>query len=709
MKVLKWLALGAAGAAALAVAALFVLKAKYPPEKLRALAISKIEPAVGRKLKIASVDLGLRGVRIGGLEISEAPDFSVGTFFKAERITAGWSLRALLERRIAISELSVSDFTCDLRRDASCATNVPAGQSPAPAPATKKKGKTAEEAAAAGLALTVNRVQLDGGTIHYRDADGTRAKIKKIEGRVSGIGSGPTLPVTLQFDYTVERGDSKWTGKAEAAGTVKPGETFELMLAPLKATFGKLEVKWDGTLTLSKKGLAATLAPLELEQSGIHLLLDGKLTRSDKGAVKLSAKGKLPALSADDLKRLGAAAAPSLTLPMGTAELEVGYDRDTVTLSPAIITLGPAKIDARGSVTLGGKSPGLDLKLKTTGVPIITLAPLVPILQTYLVLGKADLDLKVSGRADAPVLAGEGRIDDLAATINGFALRGGALKLTFDPKRLKAGLTGKLAGADLALDVDAKDYNTAPDVKVEGSLASLDLGPWAKAAEAQAEESPKPKSGKGADGKPGASGEAAKPLTTSGKLTVGPIKHPNFSTEGQTALAWDLRGITPGLANLHGKTTLRVGKGKFDDLDKLATKSETAKVVLLPFLMLQKVASLVKVPLFPAFDKVSFDEITGDYLFVKGVMTVKESHMDSSAGHVTTTGTANLGAKTLDLRMAAKIARVVAGPVAFFVRGSFADPKVTLDVAAVLKQPGLDKVIDKGLEEGKKLLQGIFK
>ena len=705
MRLLKWLGLGLALALLVGGGALLVLKKRYPPERLRALAVSKIEPVIGRKLKLASVSLGLRGFEIGGLEVSEAPDFSAGTFFKAKRVTAGWSLRALLERRVMISELKVSDFECWLKRDAAGKLNLPASEPAAPAP-KKKKGKPGPAAVAAGgLAVTVSKVELDEGTIQYTDASGLKAKLKHLEGRVSGIGTGPELPVTLALDYSVERPGSKWTGKAEVVGTVKTGKDLEALLAPLRLTFGQLQVKWDGRLRLVDGGLEATLAPLELEHSGLHLLLDGKLTRSSMGAVKLSAKGKLPALSADDLKRLGASASGSLALPMGTAELEVAYADDRVTLSPAIVTLGPAKIDARGSVKLGDKSPALDLKLKTTGVPIITLAPLVPFLRTYLVLGKADLDLKVSGRADAPVLAGEGKISDRDTTINGFALRERALALSFDPKRVKAALQGKLAGAALSVDVDAKDYATAPDVHVEGKLASLDLGPWAARPAQPADESADEKPAKGAESKPKS---AAKPLTTSGKFTLGPVKHPNFQTESESQLEWDLRGITPDLAQLHGKTTLRVGKGRFDNLELLAAKSPVAKVAFLPLLALQKLGKIVKIPFFPSLDKAIFSEITGDYLFVKGVMTVKESHLDSKEMYLTTTGTADIARGPLDLRIAAKsglLRGAVSGPIAFFVRGTLANPEYKPDVAAILKQPGVEQVID----QGKKLLQGIFK
>lgn len=330
--------------------------------------------------------------------------------------------------------------------------------------------------------------------------------------------------------------------------------------------------------------------------------------------------------------------------------------------------------------------------------------PAVPALAEYAVSGKADLDVKVAGRPDAPELAGTGRVTGLGATVSGLAVTEAALTLSFDPKRVKAALSGKLAGAAVALDVDAKDYAKTPDVRVTGKLASLDLTSWA----ARKEPAP-PLSGSAPAGAPQGKAAADKPLSTSGRLEVGPVKHPNFQAES-AVFDWALTGITPDLGALGGKATLKVGKGRFDDLAKFGSKHPLLKAALFPLIVLQKTAGIVKLPLpLPNFDKVAFSEITGDYAFAKGLMTVKESHMDAGGSYVTTTGTADLARDKLDLRIAVKLGGLlqgrIAGPLAFFVRGSLANPETKPDVAAIIKQPGVEQVID----QGKKLLEGIFK
>ncbi|MBI4349534.1 MAG: hypothetical protein HY553_22050, partial [Elusimicrobia bacterium] len=83
MRLVKWLGAGFVVLAAAGAGLFLYVKRAYPPERLRALAVAKIEPALGRKLRLAKIDLSLRGIEIEGLEVSEAPDFSAGTFFKA--------------------------------------------------------------------------------------------------------------------------------------------------------------------------------------------------------------------------------------------------------------------------------------------------------------------------------------------------------------------------------------------------------------------------------------------------------------------------------------------------------------------------------------------------------------------------------------------------------------------------------------------------
>lgn len=738
MKLLRWLAISFAAFVVLAGGALFFLHRRYPPERIRELALAELEPALGRKLRIQSVRLGLRGVKLGGVEVSEAPDFSAGTFLKAERIAAGWSLRALLERRLAVSEVSLSGFECRLVKDSKGVLNAaslgrPASKPEAPAPPPAKapppeKGKPAPEPAKpppagakeeAGPAVSISRLSAEGGTISYKDAAGLSAKLRDLRALVTDFRPGAEFPVELSFAFEAANKGAKHAGSLSGEALLKPdpkgGTGVAIRSLRLKADGAEAKLKGE-LLAAADGALNLKFAPLELSKAGSKAELEGTVSRSAAGAVKLSAKGLLPELTSARLKELGADVPDGLALPAGRLSAELSYAGERVDLGLLSLVLGEAKLDVRGSAKLGAVT-ALDLRLKTADLPLETLQPVAPALALYAVRGRATLDLAVKGDSAAPVVSGEGKVAGLAARAAGLPLDGASLDLKFDPKQAKLALKGKLGGSDLTLELDARDYSASPDLRVEGRLAGLDLGTLtaAKGRAAPAPESapPGPAPQEGGEGKakpaePPAKAKKAAAAKSSGKFSIGPIKHPNFQASSAD-FSWNLTGLEPGLARLNGKANLKVGGGKLDDLRNLVSKSQIAKIALLPFVVLQKTAGLVRLPLFPAFDKVNFKEITGDYAFENGVMTVKESHMDSSAGYVTTTGTADLARDRLDLRIAAKVGGLlqgkVAGPLAFFVRGSLSDPQVKPDVAAIIKQPGVEQV----LEGGKKLLKDLFK
>ncbi|MBI4422365.1 MAG: AsmA family protein [Elusimicrobia bacterium] len=694
MKLLRWAAALAVLCVLLLGAGLVALRLAYPPERIRALALAKLQEALGRQVRIASVALGLRGIELGGLEISEQPDFQAGTFLKAKTLTAGWDARALLERRVAVSELLLAGFECRLARDRkgrlNAATLGAAGaelkdarDAPAAAPAARGP-------AAPAFDFSVRRIRAEAGTVTYQDADGARAELGSLRAEVNDFRPGAPFPASLAFGFEASKGGSRWKGSLAFDGVVEP--------------------KPDGAARVAFK-------PLRLELGGLSIPLEGEVSRDAAGAVALAARGPVPALDAAKLKALGASAPEGLSLPAGSLSLKAAYAGDRLRLEPLELALGESRVDVRGTLRLPG---ALELTVKASELPLELLAPAVPALAEHKVGGRASADLRVTGTASAPILAGTAKVAGLRADAGDAALTGAALDVSFDPKDAKATLKGRLGSGELSLDVVARQYASAPDVRVTGSLSAWDLGKGAEGKDAAPASSPPegsappPGPGQRTPGSsektvpPGRSSEGAKPLRTGGTFEIGAIRHPNFQAQA-VRLEWDLSGVTPRLDALTGRAKLRTGAGKLDDLTQLAAKSALAKVALLPLTLLQKAASLAKVPLLPAFDKVTFKELTGDYVFEKGVMTVKESHLDSSAGYVTTTGTADLGQDRLNLRIAAKVGGAlqgrIAGPIAFFVRGSLQAPEVKADVAAILKQPQ----VEKALEGGKKLLQQLFK
>ncbi|MCX5790389.1 MAG: AsmA family protein [Elusimicrobia bacterium] len=733
MRLWRLLAVLAGALAVLVLAAALALRHFFPPERIKAVALAKLEAALGREVRIDSVSLGLRGLRLEGLEISEAPDFKAGVFVKAQSVLARWDLRALLRRRVAVSEVALEDFECNLVKDAqgrlNAATIGPStkpGQAPAPKKASAPRaGAAAPQVGAAAAAgekpvggefeISVRRVKLDGGAVTYKDASGTSVRLSALRASLKDPALGTEFPAELAFDFAAQPA----AGKPRAAAAPTRGTAVEYR--------GSLD--WRGKAKYGQDGSALlAFSPLKLRFFGLALSLDGKVERDAAGKVRLSVATKLPALVGERLRLLGVRAPDGFSVPAGALSADIEYAGDRVQLRPVTLTLGESTLQAKGTVLLSGAGK-LDLSLAASALPLEAAFPVAPVLAVYGVRGKVSLDLRVTGPMSAPVLAGSGKVAGLSASTPGLALTNGAIEISFDPSQAKAKLTGKLGQGTLDIAVQALNYSKAPDLRVDGKLSALDLTAWAKqqaAAPTRGAAAPSPGSGpptrgaaapdpKAGEQKPDAA-EAPKsaqpPLKTSGKLDIGPITHPNFRTQA-AHLDWALTAVAPDLAKLSGRASLNVGAGALEDLSLLASKSQIARIALFPFVVLQKTVGLAKIPLLPGFDKVSFKEITGDYTFENGVMTVKESHMDSSAGYVTTTGSADLARDRLDLRIAAKVGGVaqgkIAGPLAFYVRGSMSSPEVKPDVAAILNQPIINQAVNQAVEQGKKLLKGLFK
>ncbi|MBI4348841.1 MAG: AsmA family protein [Elusimicrobia bacterium] len=87
-----------------------VVEFLVPKDQLRALSIQNLQQRLRRQVKMTSISIGpWRGLRVEGLEISEAPDFSAGTLLEVKRLTVKPKFLPLLMGRIAIGEVTLTD------------------------------------------------------------------------------------------------------------------------------------------------------------------------------------------------------------------------------------------------------------------------------------------------------------------------------------------------------------------------------------------------------------------------------------------------------------------------------------------------------------------------------------------------------------------------------------------------------------------------
>ncbi len=126
----------------------------------------------------------------------------------------------------------------------------------------------------------------------------------------------------------------------------------------------------------------------------------------------------------------------------------------------------------------------------------------------------------------------------------------------------------------------------------------------------------------------------------------------------------------------------------------MAAQSKLVEILLFPLLIVQKLGAAGGLRLLPDFNDVKLERIAGNYGFQNGVMTLRESEMDSDAARVSAKGTIDLPAELLDLIVTAQVGRVA--PIDVAVTGTFDNPKSKANVGKFLLDPA------------NKLIQGLL-
>ena len=77
-----------------------------PKGPLRKLCVQRLQARLHRQVAIAAVSIGpWRGLNVEGLQVSEAPDFGAGTFFKSERVMVRPRFLPLLAGRVVVGRV----------------------------------------------------------------------------------------------------------------------------------------------------------------------------------------------------------------------------------------------------------------------------------------------------------------------------------------------------------------------------------------------------------------------------------------------------------------------------------------------------------------------------------------------------------------------------------------------------------------------------
>src|SRR5579864_5090554 len=97
LRLIKWLLILFVVVPLALLAVVWAILEFTPQEKLRALAARELGRKINRQVEIGPIHLGLSGLGIDELKLSETPNFRAGVFFAAKGVHLGWGLRTLWE------------------------------------------------------------------------------------------------------------------------------------------------------------------------------------------------------------------------------------------------------------------------------------------------------------------------------------------------------------------------------------------------------------------------------------------------------------------------------------------------------------------------------------------------------------------------------------------------------------------------------------
>ncbi len=357
-------------------AALTALKAFFPEPKARAYVIDAARKQLGREVRLTRIDIGLTGLHLQGLEISERPDFAAGTFLNVETVSVRPSWKALLRRKLVVVTASADGLKVRVVKNADGSFNYDTLASSAPAaaaPAAKVPGDEAPPE------FNVKHLRVTRGALDYQDEAGGSWSVSELAVKLDGFSLSEPFDLDLSLRAKGKAGERPIDAALAFSGTVHPARGQR---DKIKLEFKRLSVEQDG-LKLTAKGQIIRLDAPEAQLEAT-LSAAGKTVLEANGTVHASASGedggrvvdadlklKTPGLDTTLIAKWAPGTGlPSVAIPAAEAALNGRWAGTSATLKSFTVSWKGGKLAGEGAAGgLGGKTPtvvghaafGLDL------------------------------------------------------------------------------------------------------------------------------------------------------------------------------------------------------------------------------------------------------------------------------------------------------------------------------------------------------------
>jgi uncharacterized protein involved in outer membrane biogenesis len=241
------------------IAAGITLKLMFPPAKLRALLMPRIEQAVGRPVKVESFSLkvwtGL-GVQLKGIELANAKDFDKKPMVSIEAVTLKVNLLALLKRQLAVTSLTIDRPAILIEKSIKGAFNFDDLIKVLPADSAKKQPPPGSSP----VSIAVQSFKINDGSFIFED--------KQLKMRAEALG----INEQLKLDADAKLENIRTTGwiKVKEIRTSMPG-----------ISLSRIYVNVDHDISVNLPASVITINHLTVAPQGIALTLAGTVSDFD--------------------------------------------------------------------------------------------------------------------------------------------------------------------------------------------------------------------------------------------------------------------------------------------------------------------------------------------------------------------------------------------------------------------------------------------
>ena len=373
MKSVKLLLSVLAGLVALLAVAAIAITLFLDPNEHKERIAGLVETHTGRSLKIKE-DISLSlfpwlGVRLGALELGNAPGFGAEPFARVVSVQVKVKLLPLLRQQLEVDTVTIQGLGLNLARDKNGKGNwedlqktgkpaEPAAGEPAKPGTATGSGAAPGPAVAKPLlaAWAVNGLELTDADISWRDdTNNTHQKISGLTITLGGLTE--KRPIPLEVALTQSSADSPVANRITLSGQV----TLNLAAQRYRLEVTKLAVASTGTTLPEGRidltagfALDADLAAQRLELVGLHLetigaRVTGEAHGSDiLGEPRFHGTLSLPAFNPRETFRILGAPPPVTADPQvlrsASAELKFAGGADSLAVDELLLILDKARV-----------------------------------------------------------------------------------------------------------------------------------------------------------------------------------------------------------------------------------------------------------------------------------------------------------------------------------------------------------------------------